>query len=194
MTKTKYSLDIRRLTYLAILTAIVVVLQFAGAFIRFGTFSISLVLVPIVIGVAICGLGAGAWLGFVFGAMVLISGDASAFLLIDPFGTVVTVFAKGILCGLVSGVAYKYISKINRYIGVLVAAIVCPIVNTGVFLIGSRLFFYETISGWASGEGVTAVAYMFLFLVGGNFIFEFLFNIVLSPAIVRIINIVDKKS
>ncbi|MBQ2809628.1 MAG: ECF transporter S component [Clostridia bacterium] len=194
MAKTNSKIDIRKLTYLAVLTALVIILQLAGSFIRLGLFSISLVLIPIVIGVAICGVGAGAWLGFVFGAVVLLSGDAAAFLQIDPFGTVVTVFAKGILCGLLAGIAYKLVAKLNRFVGVLVGAIVCPVVNTGVFLLGSRIFFYESIKGWASAEGVSAVAYMFLFLVGGNFLFELLFNVVLSPATVRIINLIDKKS
>ena len=193
MADKKSSIDIKKLTFLGVLTAIVVVLQLAGSFIRFGTFSISLVLVPIVIGVAICGKGAGAWLGLVFGLMVFASGDATLFLQIHPFGTVVTVLLKGILCGLLAGLAYDLVAKLNRYVAVLVAALVCPLVNTGIFLIGSRLFFYETISSWASDKGVGVVAYMFLFLVGGNFLFELLFNLVLSPAVVRIVDIIEKK-
>ena len=82
----------------AILTALVVVLQFMGQFIRLGPFMISLVLVPIVIGAAIGGAKSGAWLGFVFGVTVLISGDAAVFLAVNAFGTVVTVLAKGQLC------------------------------------------------------------------------------------------------
>lgn len=190
----KSSLDIRKLTYLGVLTSIVVVLQFAGSFIRLGLFSISLVLIPIVIGVALCGIGAGAWLGLVFGVMVFASGDAALFWSIHPFGTFVTVLLKGILCGLLAGVVFKYTSKINKYFGVLISAIVCPVVNTGIFLIGGRLFFFEAIKGWAAAESMSAVAYMFLILVGGNFLFELLFNIVLSPAIVRIINVTDKKT
>ena len=43
-------IDTRTLTGLALFTAIVVVLQFLGSFVRFGPFSISLVLIPIVVG------------------------------------------------------------------------------------------------------------------------------------------------
>ena len=75
----------------AIFTALVIILQFMGAFIRFGPFSISLVLIPIVIGAATCGVGIGTWLGFIFGAVVLASGDAATFLGIDVLGTVLTV-------------------------------------------------------------------------------------------------------
>ena len=68
----------------ALFTAIVVVLQFLGGGIKVGgVFSISLVLVPIVVGAAVYGWKAGAWLGFAFGVAVLLSGDAAAFLVID---------------------------------------------------------------------------------------------------------------
>ncbi|MBO5326582.1 MAG: ECF transporter S component, partial [Clostridia bacterium] len=60
-------LSLRKLTLGAMLTALVVVLQLVGSFIRFGPFSISLVLIPIVIGAATCGPYIGAWLGLVFG-------------------------------------------------------------------------------------------------------------------------------
>ena len=187
------SVDIRKLTYLAMLTALVVVLQFAGSFIRFGTFSISLVLVPIVVGAAICGSLSGAWLGLVFGIIVLVSGDAAPFLAIDPFGTVVTVILKGTLAGLVSGLVYKLLENKNKYVAVFSSAIVCPIVNTGIFLLGCLVFFMDTISEWAAGLGfASAGEYMILGLAGGNFLFELLINICLGPIIVTLINLAPK--
>ena len=128
----------------AILTALVVVLQFiAAALVRLGLFSVSLVLIPIVIGAATCGAGMGAWLGFIFGVTVLLSGDAAAFLTVDVLGTVLVVLLKGTLAGLVAGLVYKLLTKYNRYFAVVAAAVVCPVVNTGVFLIGCLLFFME---------------------------------------------------
>ncbi|MBR6634966.1 MAG: ECF transporter S component [Clostridia bacterium] len=177
----------------AILTALVVVLQYLGQFIHLGPFSISLVLLPIVIGAATCGVKIGAWLGLVFGAVVLMTGDAAAFLAINVPGTVATVLLKGIACGLVAGLAYKAVEKKNRYAAVVVAAILCPIVNTGVFLLGCVLFFFKTIEEWGLAEGYgTAVEYMFLGLAGGNFIVELIINIVLSPVAVRLLNIKKK--
>ena len=133
----------------AILTALVIVLQFIAAMlVRLGLFSVSLVLIPIVIGVATCGIGMGAWLGFVFGVVVLLSGDAAAFLVVDVLGTVVTVLVKGIACGLCAGLVYKLLEKLNRYVAVFAAAIVCPVVNTGVFLIGG----VGAIAAAASGD------------------------------------------
>lgn len=178
----------------AVFTALVVILQLMGSFIRFGPFAISLVLVPIVIGAAICGVKIGAWLGFVFGFVVLVSGDAAPFMAIDVFGTILTVLVKGTACGLAAGLVYKALSRYNRYLAVVAAAVVCPVVNTGVFLIGCSVFFLKTITEWGVAEGFTNVAaYMFLGLAGGNFLFELASNIVLSPVIVRVLNISKKQ-
>ena len=183
--------ETKKMVLAAILTALVVVLQFMGAFIKLGPFSISLVLIPIVIGTATCGAKIGAWLGFVFGVVVLISGDAAAFLAVSVPGTVLTVLVKGTACGYIAGLLYKQVEKINRYLAVITAAVVCPLVNTGIFLIGCLLFFMDTISGWAAAAnlGGDIAYYMIFVLVGWNFLFELLFNLVVSPAVVRLINI-----
>lgn len=178
---------------IGLFTAIVVVLQFLGGGIRFGMFSISLVLVPIVVGAAVYGWKAGAWLGVMFGAAVLLSGDASAFMVVDPLGTVLTVLVKGASCGLVAGLVYQLFERWNKVLAVFAAALVCPIVNTGVFLIGCWLFFLETVAEWGRGLGYDNVAaYMFLGLAGVNFLVELAVNLVLAPVIVRLIRIGKK--
>ena len=90
----------------AVLTALVVILQMMGASIKIGMFSISLVLIPIVIGAATCGSLIGAWLGFVFGIVVLLSGDAAPFMAITVPGTVLIVLLKGTACGYLAGLVY----------------------------------------------------------------------------------------
>ena len=200
----KKRIDTRTLTGMALLTAVVVILQLLGAFVRFGPFSISLVLIPIVVGAALYGAWAGAWLGFVFGMVVLLSGDAAAFLVVNPLGTILVVLLKGALAGLCAGLVYKALStrgetvaipsgdgkKQGVDLSVFIAAIVCPVVNTGVFLLGCLIFFLPTISEWAAAMGFESVGkYMIFGLVGGNFLFELLFNIILSPVIVRLIKV-----
>jgi len=182
---------IKKITGIGIFTAIVVVLQLLGSFIKFGPFSISLVLIPIVVGAAIYGPFAGLWLGFVFGFVVLISGDAAAFLAVSIIGTIITVISKGCLAGFLSGLVYKTF-KGNKTIAAILASITCPIVNTGVFLICCLIFFMPTITSWAIGLGFENVYnYMIVGLVGGNFIFELLTNAILSPAIVKVIKMED---
>lgn len=168
--------------------AIVMVLQFLGGGIKFGMFSISLVLVPIVVGSAVYGWQAGGILGFAFGVAVLLSGDAAAFMAVDVLGTVLVVLVKGTACGLISGLAYKLLEKSNRILAVFVAAVICPVVNTGVFLLGCKLFFMDTISEWAAMFGFeNAAAYMFLGLAGVNFLIEIGVNLLLAPMIIRLI-------
>lgn len=179
----------------AILTALVVVLQFiAAALVRLGLFSVSLVLIPIVIGAATCGAGMGAWLGFIFGVTVLLSGDAAAFLTVDVLGTVLVVLLKGTLAGLVAGLVYKLLEKLNRVVAVIASAVVCPLVNTGIFLLGGWIFFLDTLTEWGKSFGYDNVAaYMFFGLVGFNFLFELGLNVVLGPVIVRLLNYKKRK-
>ncbi len=182
----------RTLTGVALLTAIVVVLQLLGSFIRFGTFSISLVLVPIVVGAALYGAWAGCWLGFVFGIVVVLQPDTVFFMSYNAFATVFVCLLKGAAAGFLSGVAYRALEKKNRYLAVLAAAIVCPVVNSGIFFLGSLLFFIPLIEEAfsAPGQGVKIVL---LVMIGGNFLFELLFNIVLSPVIVRLVDLGKKR-
>lgn len=186
--------SIKTMTFGAMLTALVVVLQLMGSFIKFGPFSISLVLIPIVIGAATCGPYIGAWLGAVFGVTVLASGDAAAFMTVNAIGTVVTVMLKGIASGFLAGITYKLIEKKNQLIAVIAAAIACPLVNTGIFLAGCVVFFMDTIKIWAEGAGFggNVVGYMFIGLVGGNFLFELGANLLLSPTIVKLLDFSKK--
>ena len=178
----------KTLVMYSLLTAIVVILQLLGAFVKFGPFSISLVLIPIVVGAAICGKGAGAWLGAVFGFVVLFT-DSAAFLAVNVIGTILTVMVKGILAGLLAGIVYALLKKVNTYLAVIASAIICPIVNTGIFLIFCKIFFMSLINTWAAELGFpSAGQFMIYGLVGSNFMFELLVNIILSPAIVRLIN------
>lgn len=181
---------------IGLFTAIVVVLQLLGGGIKVGSlFSISLVLVPIVVGGAVYGWQAGAWLGFAFGVTVLLTGDAAAFMAVNVPGTIATVLVKGTACGLVAGVMYKVFSRWNPFLGVIMAAILCPVTNTGVFLLGCKLFFYDTVSAWGAAAGFpNAAAYMFLGLAGVNFLVELGANIVLAPVITRLIRFGKKET
>ena len=176
-------IDIRKLTYLAILTAIVVVLQIIGNYfavpIAGFSISISLSLVPIVIAATVRGPLAGGWLGLVSAGVILLFNGATFFLTLNFFGTVLVVIVKGVLCGLIAGLVYKLISKKSKLIAVYVASAVCPIVNTGIFFIGGLIFFAD----------IMAIIYASALV---NFTFELIVNIVLSPSVVRIINTVNK--
>ena len=177
----------KKLTVLALLTAIVVVLQALAISIRFGIFTITLVLAPIIVGAALYGCLAGAWLGFVFGVVVVLT-DAGPFLAVSVIGTIITCISKGVLSGLAAGVVYRLLEKKNSLVASICAGICAPVVNTGVFLIGCRLFFYDTVAAWGAAVGFENTAlYMIVSFVGVNFLVELGINLVLSSAIVQII-------
>ena len=184
----------KKMVGIGLFTAIVLILQVLGGSIHFfGMFSISLVLVPIVVGAAVYGWQAGAWLGFVFGAAVLLSGDAAAFMVVNPIATIFVVLVKGTACGLVSGLIYTALKRYNPIFAVVVAAVACPVVNTGIFLLGCQLFFLKTVTEWATQLGFASVgSYMFLGLAGTNFIAELGVNLLLGPVITRLIGYAKK--
>ena len=180
--------DTRKLVLLAILTAIVIVLQSLAAVLPVYPFTLTLVLIPMVVGAALVNTLAGGWLGLVFGLVVLLTGNANAFLAVNPAGTIVVVILKGALAGLAAGAIYKPLAKKNRTIATIAAAVASPVVNTGIFIIGSYIFFLPTITAWGEAAGFSnATAYIFLSLVSFNFLIELGLNLVLSPSIVRLV-------
>ena len=184
---------IERLVLTALLTAIVAILAYFGGFIKIGGLaSISLTLIPVVLGAALCGPFVGAWLGAVSGAVFFMTADAAFWLGLSIPGTIITVMVKGAMSGFLAGLAYKAFEKFNRYAAVLVSAVVAPVVNTGIFLIGSLIFFIDAVSAGATAEGMSVGGYLIIFFVGLNFVFELIVNVILSPAILRIINIKKK--
>lgn len=193
MNAKKISVSTEKLVLLSLFTALVAILSYFGGFIKIGGLaSISLTLIPVVLGAALCGPLAGAWLGGVAGAVFFATADAVFWFGLSIPGTIITVMIKGILSGLMAGVVYQLLEKYNRYAAVLASAVVCPVVNTGIFLIGCLVFFLDTVRGGAALEGMSVGGYLIVFFVGLNFVFELLTNVILSPAIVRILNI--KKS
>ena len=183
-----------RMTRLAILTAIVGVLSYFGGFIKIGGLaSISLTLVPVVLGAALLGPRAGAWLGAVSGAVFFLTADAAFWLNLSVFGTILTVMVKGTLAGLLAGLAYRLLEKKNLFAALLAAAAICPIVNTGIFLLGCLVFFFDAVKEMAGAADSSVFAFLIVVFVGLNFVFELLLNLLLTPALQRIITAIAPK-
>lgn len=186
----------KRIAGVGIFAAIVVILQILATFIQIGPFAITLVLVPIVIGAALYGTAAGAMLGGVFGIVVLImtisGADPGAHMLwvANPLATFLVIMLRGILAGAAAGAVFRIFSKKNTLVGVVCAAIVCPVVNTGLFLLAMYFIFPYFLELWAAGA--TTMYFLIIGLAGINFVIELVINIVLSPTIVRIIGIARK--
>ena len=196
MSNTSKKTNVYKLTGLGILTAIIIVLQIFTTFIHFGPFSITLALIPIVVGAAMYGKGAGAYLGAVFSVVVVImcitGGDPGGFMVwsANPFMCVVMCMLKGTAAGFLAGLMYQLIAPKNQLLGVIIAALISPIANTGIFIIGMLLFFRETLASWAGGSDL--LTYIIMGLTGVNFLIELGVNMVLSPIVVKVIEAVNK--
>lgn len=177
---------IKRMVGIALLMALVLIMQFLGGVLTTASgFSISLVLIPIVLGAAVYGPSAGAILGATFGAIVYINcvngtdmGGAMVFQA-SPVLCLLVVMGKGILAGLAAGGVYRLLKGKNAYLAMLLAAIICPVVNTGTFIICMMTFFTDVLSAWADGGDV--IAYVLTGLVLANFVPELIINVVFSP-------------
>ena len=81
----------------------------------------------------------------------------------------------------------------ETFFAALAAAIVCPFVNTGMFLLGCYIFFMDSATQIADTLGLTVSGMaVFWALAMGNFFLEIATSLVLSPVIVRILNISKK--
>ena len=187
--KMKINERIKMLVGTALLTAIVVVLQFLSGYIKFGPFSITLALIPIAIGAILYGPLSGMWLGMTLGAVILFTGGGEPFFSFKPFITIVLCLAKTGIAGLVSGFVYRIIARKHVNLGIIAAALVVPIINTGLFLSIALTVFNSMVSSWAP-EGESVYVYAITSLVGLNFVIEFAVSILLSSTIVYIINVI----
>ena len=193
--------SILKMTYFSILTALVLVLHFTGIGIKLPFLStpVSLTLIPIVLCAMLLGPACGAFLGFIYGFVVYVSLGVMA---MDPFTNILFVnnpiitflicTVKTSLAGFLSGVLYKLIKEKNIVAATFAAACIAPIANTGVFVLGCLLIADTIASNFVAG-GESVLYFIAIVLPGFNFIFEFLFNVLLSPTIHRIATIVSKR-
>ena len=189
--------NVKKMTGVALLMALVVVLQLLGGMIPpVGGFTISLVLIPIVMGAALYGPQTGALLGAAFGVVVVIgcisgtdAGGAMVFQA-NPILCVRVVMGKGILAGFLSGVVYAALKQKNSTLAMVLAAAVCPVVNTGTFVLCMAAFFMDVLSVWAGGSNV--LGYILSGLMLCNFVPELVINLIFSGAGARILKSMDK--
>lgn len=194
--------QISKMVTLALLSSIIVVLQLISSYLKIGPVSITLVLVPIVVGAAFYGASAGAFLGGVFGVIVYIGcvngTDLGGNILFtaNPFVCLFVCMLKGCLSGLCAGAIYTWAMKVfdkNKYkpqLSVLFGAVVAPVVNTGLFCLCMLVFYKDILLQWAGGQNT--VLYMLTGLAGINFLVELGVNLVCAPAIISIVRAVKK--
>ncbi len=193
----KMRMRILHLVQMAILVALIIVLQSFGATIKVGPTSFSLVLIPIALGGMLVGPGGGALLGLIFGIMTLMAGitgqDVFTQILFQdhPFYTALICLGKGTAAGFGAGLIYKLVSKKNSIVGGFLAAASAPILNTGLFILGALLV-SDTLSANFVAEGSSVMYFLVIGCAGINFIVEFLVNLLVSPGLNMVVNVVTK--
>ena len=80
----------------------------------------------------------------------------------------------------------------NKYLAVFLATASVPIINSGLFAVGMFLIIPSLINAGFMGAGDSAFYVIFIGFIGLNFIFEFALNIIVAPALYRVIQIFDK--
>ena len=180
---------IRKITGIAIFICLVVVLQLFSNYVTFGPVSITLALIPIVVGSIIYGPMAGFILGAVCGVTIFFGPGTIA--LFWPYGIVKTFILcvlKTGLAGLISGLIYKLLSNKNNKLSVILSSISVPIINTGIFALGA-FFLYKDLLLSLAPSGQNILVFLLVGFIGFNFITEFVVNSALSPVVLRLVNI-----
>lgn len=193
--KTRSSIE--KLVGTALLAALVLLLQLFVV-IPLGAYNITLTLVPIMIGAILYGPATGALLGGVFGLTVsyqVITGMAgalsTAMLQLTPVVTIAVCILKGVLAGFVAGLIYKPFARTTKKtLGVILSAVSCPLINTGIFVAALFVFYYDLMVQYAAENAFAgAVAFVFIGIVGLNFVVEFVINVLLIPLVLRLMTI-----
>ena len=186
--------EIRRLTGLSILLASAIVLQLLSNYVQFGSVSITLSLVPIVLAGILYGPIGGLFLGLAVGVLTIAApATISGFLAIAPAGTVITCLGKMAFAGLIPSLIFLAFKKKHPNVGIVLASLSAPFVNTGLFIAGCYTFFYPTLVSMAGNANTSVTSIVFLSFCGVNFLLEFAIDAALSPALIYLCKALFKR-
>lgn len=143
----------QELTAKGLLTGVLLVMSFTplGYFHTLGL-DISLMMIPVAIGAMLMGPNTGLWLGFVFGAtsfqqaLMGTSMFSTTLLNINPIGTFILCIPTRMLMGYLTGVCFRWISKMDKTKTVCYFAggFLAAFLNTILFMSVLLLFFWNT--------------------------------------------------
>lgn len=191
----------KNIAYLAVLLALVIVLQAFGGTISIGVVQLNFTLIPIAVGAILFGPLVGAILGLACGVVVLVQvimGMGAFYVVIwtySPFVTTLTCIVKTTVAGLLAGFVYRWIAGKNKLVAVFVAAAIVPIVNTALFILGCLCMgdAITAFQGEIEMSGMNIFVFIVVVLVTFNFFIELAINLVLAPAIHRVVVVLEKQ-
>lgn len=186
----------KNVTTLAILLALIIVLQAFGGSFTIGAVTLNFTLIPLVLGAILLGPWAGAFLGLASGIVVLVQviiAPAGFYFIIwsnSPVITTLICLVKTTVAGFVAGWLFEILEKKNPYVAIFVASGVVPVINTALFVLGC-LCMGDTIALMANGQNV--FTFILVGLVTFNFFAEFAVNLLVAPGLHTVYKVVEKQ-
>lgn len=185
----------RRLTQLALLAALLLVMNFTPlGYLQVGPLSMSLMSIPVAIGAMLMGPVDGAILGGVFGATSFLqavqgtSAMGAALFAYSPVGSFVVCFVARVLVGLCCGLVYQGMRKIlpgKEKVCAAVGGFSAAFLNTVFFMGFLVLLFYGSpyVQGLVEALGVSNPLAFVVAVVGVQAIVEWVACCVVAAAV-----------
>lgn len=169
--------SIRRMTELALLIAIELVMKLLGlGSVPFGPLNMSFLTIPIAVGAMLMGPSGGAIMGGAYGLMsyydaITGAGNMTAiFFQLDPINTLILCFGTRILLGFYTGWLFKLLQKADKKNTAcyFISALAAPLLNTCFFMGYIVLVFYQTeyIQNLVTSLGAANPLHFIVALVG----------------------------
>ncbi len=176
---------IRKITMTAILAAILLILAFLP--VRIIALEITLTVIPIAIGIILCGSSTGIILGSLFGVVSFLqclgySPFGAVMLSINPWLTLLVCLPTRILVGFIPSLVHKFLVDKNKNLAQVLVCVMVPIFNTLFFMTMLCVCFYNTeyIQGFVSLLGATNPFTFVILFVGVNGLVEIICGICVS--------------
>ena len=190
----KRHFNTRMIATTGMLLALEIVLQIIGNYVVIpgGFANLNFSLIFIALGAILYGPIVGGLLGLVSGILTLFSPSTmSVFFSISPAGTILACLLKTTVAGVVAGIISKLLKKNHDLLSSILASIVVPVLNTGIFALFTIIFFKPLLAG-INPDSMAAA--LFLGLIGFNFIFEVIVTVIVAPSLYKILLQVNSKN
>lgn len=185
----------KNLTVYAVLTAIMIIMSFTHlGYIKLAVAEITLMSVPVIVGIAFSGIRGGLITGTVFGVTSFIqcfgmSAFGAALLSVNPVLMFILCVGTRVLMGLICGLIYDTMRKHNvkKLVNYIVLSVLSPLINTVFFVTTLMLFFGNSdyIRNIADSLGAQTVASFVIAMFGLNAVLEIALCVVVGPAICK---------
>jgi len=193
-------LNVRDLTQLALLTAIILLMTFTPlGYLKIGVVEITFIMIPVVVGAVVMGPGVGAILGAVFGLSSFsqcfgMSAFGTMLFGVSPLRTFLVCMIPRVLMGWLCGLLFVALKKAfpNGIISYAVASLCGALINTVLFIAGLGLLFSDTMLGMATDSGISLLTFLISFITLNSLI-EMGVCLVVGTAITKTVHQVVQK-